>query len=61
MNNNDLQCMNDHNYHSKKRWRFNLTIKQEKYIAIAVWILGVACVIALVSLMWSKGYSIAIH
>jgi hypothetical protein len=37
------------------------TIKQEKYIAIAVWILGVACVIALVSLMWSKGYSIAIH
>jgi hypothetical protein len=38
--------MNDHNYHSKKRWRFNLTTRQEKYIASAVWIAGILAIIA---------------
>jgi len=46
MNNHDLQRMNDHDYHSKKKWSINLTTRQEKYIASAVWITGILAIIA---------------
>ena len=46
MNNYDLQRMNNHNYLSKrKKWRINLTIRQEKYIACTVWVIGVLAII----------------
>jgi len=45
MNNHDLQRMNNHDYHSKTKWRISLTIRQEKYIACAVWIIGISAII----------------
>ena len=45
MNNHDLQRMNKHNYHSKKKRDINLTIRQEKYIACTVWVIGVLAII----------------
>ena len=45
MNNHDLQRMNNHNYHSKKKgWSIHLTSKQEKYLACGIWIIGILAI-----------------
>ena len=44
MNSQDLERMNNHNYHSKSKWSISLTIRQEKYIACAVWIIGILAI-----------------
>ena len=55
MNNHDLQRMNNHNYFSKrKKWRINLTIRQEKYLASAVWIIGISSMGVLISFLLYK-------
>ena len=40
MNSHDLKRMNDHNYH-KKKYPPNLTIRQERYIAIILWLITI--------------------
>ena len=55
MNNHDLQRMNNHNYFSKrKKWRINLTIRQEKYLASAVWVIGISSMGVLISFLLYK-------
>ena len=55
MNNHDLQRMNNHNYFSKrKKWRINLTIRQEKYLASAIWIIGISSIGVLISFLLYK-------
>jgi hypothetical protein len=55
MNNHDLQRMNNHNYFSKrKKWRINLTIRQEKYLASVVWIIGISSMGVLISFLLYK-------
>jgi len=55
MNNHDLQRMNNHNYFSKrKKWSINLTIRQEKYLALAIWIIGISSIGALINFLLYK-------
>tara|TARA_R110000744_G_scaffold4001_3_gene14815 strand:- start:467 stop:640 length:174 start_codon:yes stop_codon:yes gene_type:complete len=50
MNNHDLERMNNHNYLSKrKKWGINLTIRQEKYLASAIWIIGILSIVTLIA------------
>ena len=55
MNNHDLQRMNNHNYFSKrKKWSINLTTRQEKYLALAIWIIGISSIGALINFLLYK-------
>lgn len=50
MNSHDLKRMNDHDYH-KKKYPPNLTIRQERYIAIILWMILIVWIGAMLTII----------